>query len=531
MMNHRLRNALVALLAVAAVGACDDPPIEPGNSDAARLSTNPSFVVVEAGASRTISASLQNDLGNPVSGDVTFSACNALISVAADPNQTPLEPGTNIVVTGVTLGESCVVVSGAGFSDTVGVRVVADELTVTAAPETVRAGDTGSIDLALVTTGGVSVGPFSEADVTWSSSNTARLFFTDDVGGFDTRLAGPVTVTATYTAFGVTRTVAIPITVLPNLPATGTFGALGATLAGDTASATATLADTIGNNNNLAMDIESIDVTSSDPSVATAYAEITEHPDLEGRVVMTIYAVGVSGGQADISATANTVNGAISLGTRTVTVVAPVSITSVLPDGQMSGDLIVIAGTNLQQTGSTTRVFIEGTNVTQYISAISPTAITLEMQGAGEAATYEITVDVGNGATTDAVDYDFGGEENEPDNDAFSLSAPEITVPTAFSGWFGLTDEYDFYTFEPATSGTLSIDIDWDNDDLDVDAYVYDVAGGSFICTASASASKPEASTCTVTAGNTYVLILNDYSLSADGDETLVKFDLEIGLE
>jgi hypothetical protein len=107
MMNARLNKALVALLAVAAAGACDDPPVEPGNSDAARLFTNPSFVVVEAGDSRLVQAYLVNELGSPVSGTVEFEACNSVITAVADSGQSDIEPGNNFFIEGNTLGESC----------------------------------------------------------------------------------------------------------------------------------------------------------------------------------------------------------------------------------------------------------------------------------------------------------------------------------------------------------------------------------------------------------------------------------------
>ena len=109
-------------------------------------------------------------------------------------------------------------------------------------------------------------------------------------------------------------------------------------LTGDTISAEVLLYDTIGNINNLASDITSITVTSSNNAVATGFATITEHPDFDDRVILTVYAVGTGPGSATISATANTVSGAIPLGSRTVSVVTAVDIVSVLPAGANAGE-------------------------------------------------------------------------------------------------------------------------------------------------------------------------------------------------
>ena len=186
MMNDRLRKSLVALASIAALGACEEATVDTGDTDAARLTTNPSFVIVEAGDSTLVSAFLVNNLGNPVQGDVTFSACDATITAAADETQSPLEPGTNFYISGNTLGESCVNVSGAGFDQTIGVRVVAAGFATTAVTDTVRAGDTGSIDVTLINAAGGAVGPFAETDATFTSDNEDALFFTDDAGSFDT---------------------------------------------------------------------------------------------------------------------------------------------------------------------------------------------------------------------------------------------------------------------------------------------------------------------------------------------------------
>lgn len=536
MMNARLSKTLVALLAVVAVGACDDPPIEPGSSDAARLATNPTFAVIEAGETRLIQTYLVNEVGNPVAGEVDFDACNGLITVVEDEDQLDIEPGTNLLVTaGGTLGESCINVSAGGFEETITIRIVPSEIVVTAATDTVRAGDSGSIDVTIVDADGNPVTPFDEGlEITYTSSNTRRLFFTDTLGGFDTDSSGAVIVTATYELFGVTRTLEIPITVLPGLPVTGdiagtTFGSI---QFGDTVSAAIILRDTAGPNlSNLDADIDSIVLTSSNTAVATAWAVIEPLDNQPGRVRMTAYVAGVGGGTANISGTAYTVNGAISLGTNSVTVVQDAVINSILPAGQNAGENVVIAGSGLQQSGSATTVEIDGVDVTDYIVLLTPTAITLELPVAGEARTVEVTVDVG-GATSDQMDYAFGGEASEPQNDVDGtpVVGPAPGVPFTQTGWLGFADDYDFFRFTAPASGNITINGDWDQASVDVDFAVFNWATGSFgNCAGGASVAKPEQDlTCTVTAGTEYGIYVNHYSLSADGDTQPTEYSVTL---
>ena len=236
MMNDRLSKALVALLAVAAVGACDDPPIEPGDNEAARLTTNPSFVVIEAGASRSVSAFLVNDLGNPVAGSVTFSACNAGVSVVADTAQSDLEPGTNFVITGNTLGESCVNVSGAGFEGTVGVRVVPAEIEVSLA-DTILSGETASATVAFFNTSGTAATGFDVDEVTFSSLDE-DIAVVDAAGVVTGQAPGTVEIVAALkSGLGAPRADTITVEVVP-----GTFtGSMSPTSAepGDTVTITA----------------------------------------------------------------------------------------------------------------------------------------------------------------------------------------------------------------------------------------------------------------------------------------------------
>ena len=186
---------------------------------------------------------------------------------------------------------------------------------------------------------------------------------------------------------------------------------------------------------------------------------------------------------------------------------------------------MTITGTGFVQAGQALVVTVDGEDVTDtYVTAVTPTTITLaEFPVAGGARNMDITVDVGGGATSETVAYAFGGEDTEPANDNFV----DVTLPFDHTGWFGGSDDYDFFEFVAPTTGTLTLFVDWDDADLDLDIALYNATTGSFIssCLSGASAAKPETDTsCNVTAGTRYGIYINDYSISHDGITTPTQY-------
>jgi hypothetical protein len=503
--------------------------VDPGSPDAVRLATNPSFVVIEAGETRTVQSFLVNAVGNPVAGEVSFEACNGLITVAEDEDQAEVEPGTNFTITGNTLGESCVNLSAAGFEKTINVRVVPEAVGVVSVDDTLRAGATGSIDVTLLNAAGAAVGPFEETDATFESDNPLSVIFTDSAGSFDTRIADNNIVTVTFESFGVTREVEIPVIVLPAAPDSGdiigNFGAIGV---GDTLGIPVNLFDSINNINNYAPDIDSIRFTSSNPAVATTFGTIEESNDFEGRVVLSANAVGVSQGTATITGTAYVSPDGVAvypvaLGTATVTVLAP-DIVSMTPSTGRPGQVVTITGTNLQTAGFTTTVHMDGVNITTFVDVITPTAITLDMPAALTNADHEIEVRVG-GVPSDQATWtqtshqDVQGPANES-----AATAPVVTFPIDLVGTFVGTNDTDWYQFTLATRSAMSFRLDWTGT-KDLDMLFRNAANTAYVCsTAGASAAHPEVATCTLNPG-TYLILLNDYSSAHDHDASLVTYE------
>jgi hypothetical protein len=205
-----------------------------------------------------------------------------------------------------------------------------------------------------------------------------------------------------------------------------------------------------------------------------------------------------------------------------VDVVEAVEIVSILPAGAEAGDEVIIAGTGLVQAGAPTAIIIEGEDVSAFIVAATPTAITLELPLAMAAGDVEVTVDVGNGAASDDATYAYGGEATEPANDDGSPT----TLPFSHTGYFGYNDDYDYFVFTAPTTGNINLMLDWSDASKDLDFAVFNWNTGSFgTCAGGATSAKPEVdNSCAVTAGTEYGIYINDYSLSHDGDHTPVEY-------
>lgn len=527
MMNERLRVALVALLAVATVGACEEAPVDVAADEAVRLFSNPGSVAVDAGDTTTVDAYLQTALNHPLSGEVTYTICDASVATVVDiEDKTDLEPGTRFGVVGQTIGSTCVVISAGGFQDTIPVRVVAAGFDVSGVPETIRAGATGDIGVQAINAQGAAVGPFAETNVTFSSNNEDALFFTSDTGAFDTEEAGNVTVTMSWTTQGITRTETASIQVLPAEPDAATvspadFGAAGV---GDSTMVNVIVVDSLGNQNRLPSDLTSITATSDDPAVATVNARFEDDPSAPGEIDAVVWATGVSVGVTTIDITIGTVSGDFTINDVPVTVVSP-NVTAVTPASGNPGQTVVISGTALTAAGFDTEVFLDGTDITSYVTATTAVAITLDIPAHPANGDHELVVAVGG------VESNAGPWEQLSTSDVYSpgnespATAPGVTFPVNIVGTFQGANDYDWYELTLAAPATVSFTLDWEGG-KDLDFLIRNAANTGYVCsTAGASANHPENAGCDMPAG-TYLLLVNDYSNSANGDTGLVTYEL-----
>jgi hypothetical protein len=109
---------------VLVVSACDDNPLAEDRDQASYFRLNPSNVVVNTGGIVKVDANVLNKYGAATNAAVTATACNANITAVADTGRSDFEFPERFTITGVTFGNSCLVVNGGGLTDTIDVRVV-----------------------------------------------------------------------------------------------------------------------------------------------------------------------------------------------------------------------------------------------------------------------------------------------------------------------------------------------------------------------------------------------------------------------
>lgn len=531
MMNDRLRKALVALMAVAAVGACDDPPVDPAQEDAERLQTNPSSVAVNAGDTTFVDAFLVTALGQPLLGEATFETCNATIAtVIADESQTDLEPGTRFGIIGQTVGTTCVLVRAGEFEDSVLVRVVAASFQVDNLPDSIRAGTAGDLSVAALNAQGGNVGPFTEADADFESSDEDRLFFTDSTGGFDTEEAGNVDVTISWESQGIVRDTTIAVVVIPAEPDSAALSAddFGAVAAGDSTSLEVLPFDSLGNLNRLPQDLISVTATSDDPSVATASASFVEDPAAPGEVVPTIQVFAEGSGSTTIDITLTTVSGTFTFNDVPVTILDP-SVLSITPSSGQPGETAVITGTGLSSPGFDTQVFMGSTDVTMFVDNVTATAITLDMPAALVDGDQEISVAVGGVGSSNSTTWTQTGPEDVhgPENEDLA-TAPLVLAPGDVAGSFHEGNVQDFYRFTVAAPDTLSFQLNWTGS-KDLDFLIANSAFTAVVCpnTGQTAAHPENINNCALAPG-TYVISIVDYSQDANGITTTVGYHIRI---
>jgi hypothetical protein len=131
---------------LAALSCSGEPPLYPGGpaGPATELKLSQSLFVVQAGASVSVAARTEDDVGNATADAVSFAPCDAKVSVAAG---SQVDQWTSsATITGATLGVSCVTASAAGMTDTIRVRVAPGTIVI-AGPDSVLSGAGATFDV------------------------------------------------------------------------------------------------------------------------------------------------------------------------------------------------------------------------------------------------------------------------------------------------------------------------------------------------------------------------------------------------
>jgi hypothetical protein len=152
--------------------------------------------------------------------------------VEQDPDQTDLEPGNNFLITGNTLGSSCVNVSGSGEEATVNVRVIPADLSLTLA-DTLLSGSGATAGVLFLDAEGAAATGFDLDEVSFSSLDEDIVSVDPATGDVVAKAPGTVGIVVTLDdGLGAARADTVNVTVVPGdfagtvTPTSGASGAM-----------------------------------------------------------------------------------------------------------------------------------------------------------------------------------------------------------------------------------------------------------------------------------------------------------------
>ena len=206
--------AIAGLALVLAVSACDDNPLAENREDASYFRLNPSSAAVNAGGTVKVDATVLNRYGAATNAAVTGTPCDSRISAVADTLRSEYEFPERFTVTGLTLGLSCLVVTGGGITDTIQIRVVPASFDLTTS-DTIASGQSATVEVAFLTEAGTPVTGFSATDVVWESVDES-IGVVDENGVLTARAPGSGLVVAELASvYGAVRVDTVAFEVVP----------------------------------------------------------------------------------------------------------------------------------------------------------------------------------------------------------------------------------------------------------------------------------------------------------------------------
>ena len=382
----------ITALAVLALGACNDNPLDFDVKETTGIQVNPSSMVVAAGRTADLESRAVNQSGEPTFDAVSFeidASCGAgAITVVPDPDQLEIQPpGLFVVTGGAVLGQSCINLTSGSSTALVEVTVVGDAIEITSpiADQVFRAGESGQIIAQLVDFDGNPVGPYEPEDAVFTSSDDAVALITDDVGNFTTDQSGTATLGATWlgqadngtSGLGVIRTDQVTIEVIPSLPDTAYFTAgddLGVLPVDEVVDFDVFVADALGNRNTIPDEIISVTAVSSDATVASVVPRIATDDAAFGQGDIPVVEVTtLLAGAVTISGTVTTSEGDFDFA-GTLLIPNPI-ITAVTPATGTFAETVTITGSDFAPIS---KVYVGGYLLGNY-TIDSPTQITAQM--------------------------------------------------------------------------------------------------------------------------------------------------------
>jgi hypothetical protein len=530
------------------LAACDNNPLSFDVKEGTEIFVNPSEMVVPAGRtgkleSRTVNPANQSTF-QEIAWAIDPTCGSGAITVTDDPDEAELieagikPPGAFAVTGGSTLGQSCVVLTSGSLTTQVDVTVVGEAIVIISAPDTLRAGETGTVVAGLVDAAGGSVGPYDPADAGWTSEASDVADFTDDVGNFATSASGTAVLRVTWVGTesngtnvdGVVLEDDHVLTVVANVPvgldpdnSLDNGDDFGVIAVDQVATAEILVVDAFGNQNTNETEILGCSATSSNAAIAAADCAIEL---ASAHAIVSVTGVAVGSG-VTISGDVTTTEGTYTWGPAPVSVLNPV-IESVTPSQGPDGTAVTVVGAGFTFAGFDTQLAYRANTATGqpqiwddlFIDALTETQADLVIPPGFPIGEYEIILTIGvtdddgvvQGVSDLVLFNQNGADLTEPANDD-PATAPTVGLPADIVGVLGLgADVDDFFLFTLTATTTFVVDLDWDDDEVDLDILVVDQAFTAFVCPFDgATGAKPEQVTCTLDAG-TYALWLNNFS-------------------
>jgi hypothetical protein len=516
-MKHRLFGACGVLAVVAlSVGNCKSDPLSDLDGVPTSLITDFSYLEVPIGDALPVTARVVDGRSSPLEVPITFRTCSGLVSVATDTSYHPVPPtSARVLVTGVSLGTSCVIAEGAGLADTVSIATFPKSIVLTSGPDTVISGVAGTYTYTFQFVdrdGNPVVG--SPAPV-WSVSDTLRATITAagvltarDTGLVDVIVTGVGTGTVTDKKSVVVRPAPFNIVITPNPADPGQVVKLARSATGPIFDANTSV--------RFGATVQTFVTGSLTPdSVKVAI------PDLATGGALSVGAARLGPEQITQSPGALTVNTPAALAG------------SASPSSGIAGTKVVIKRTSGPAFDANTRVYFNGVRTLADTSTIRPDSIVAPVPGLGVVGPVELRItrmDVADLARRVTFNADTGVFKYADQYDAVNddpATAPAITANGDYyvvlsgvctDGVAGPGEDCDdFFKVTNSTAAARSVTVraDWlTASDVDI-LWCKNATcsgAGNVVTGGGATSANPEISTVTIPAGATWYLWINNFA-------------------
>ena len=507
----------VALLALGLAG-CDDNPLEFEDGVGVLITTNPSTMIIPADITTLLETRVVDEGSRPTFDDITWAldaTCGAATLTIAEAAtfEPEVQPPVVLDITGgLTLGTTCITLTGGGVTASVGVTVVGDSLDITGTPAMLVVFESLQLGAVLRSDLGNAVGPFDPTtDLVWSSDATS-IASVDQTGFVTTGpLGGTATITAVWSNAGVSVSaegsveVDIPNPVLASADLTNAVGGQLVTLTGTGLIVGAHL---------IFADGVELDAATLPTIVDATTATFLMPLGAAGPVDFTI--------GSDCCGESN----AISVIRDDIP--APVLISTDVGNAD-AGDLITITGTGIFTGNAVVPehvVFVDGVAMTDPLVVSTVLGTTTATFGMPPGAPGNVDVQMGDliVGLSNILVVVRDTDDLEP-NETFGTAPALPAFPVVIDNWMdgAVGDVDDFWMWSPGASVTLDLGMSWvgSSGDLDLLFHTAQPPGNYNACFALATGNVPEAGQCTFAAG-TYVVRVNAY----DGATGLTRYTL-----